>query len=155
MANSVRDLDKGLNSLLARLAKAKGLSLTVGVHDTEGGQAYQKGLTVAEVATIHEFGLGVPQRSFLRSWADERAAENQALIKQVGEQVVKGLDVSTGLDRLGLKFVAGIQGRMVAGIPPPNAPSTIAQKGSSTPLIDTSQLKGSIRHKVEGGGGGG
>lgn len=153
MASSVKDIDRGAKSLLARMAKAKGLTLSVGIHESEGG-ATRGNLTVADIATIHEFGTGtIPQRSFLRAWADENASENQALIKAIGEQAVKGLDIRTGLDRLGLKFVGSIQGRMVAGIPPPNAPSTIAHKGSSTPLIDTGQLKSSIRHKVEGGGG--
>lgn len=150
---AVTDIDRGAKSLLARMAKSKGLSLTVGIHDSEGG-ASEGPLTVAEVATIHEFGTGtIPARSFLGAWADEKDSENKALIKAIGEQVVKGLDAKTGLDRLGLKFVGSIQGRISQGIPPPNAPSTIAAKGSSTPLINTGQLRSSIRHKVEGGGG--
>ena len=151
MPSSVKDIDRGLNSLLARMAKSKGLTLSVGIHDAEGNAPHGP-TTVGEIGTIHEFGLGVPERSFLRSWADENAGENQALIKVVGEKVVKGLDIQTGLDQLGLKFVAGIQGKISQGVPPPNAPSTVAKKGSSTPLIDTGVLRSSIRHKVTGGG---
>lgn len=145
---AVVDIDRGAKSLLARVAKAKGLTLSVGVHDSEG-VASEGNLTVADVATIHEFGTGtIPQRSFIREWADEKISENEALIKAVGEKVIKGLDVRVGLDRLGLKFVGSIQGRISQGIPPPNAPSTVARKGSSTPLIDTGQLRSSIRHRV-------
>lgn len=137
------------------LASARGLSLTVGVHAAEGGAGHTGSkLSVAEIATIHEYGLGTsPQRSFIRAWADSRKAEHQRMLKIIGENVVKGrYDAATGLARLGNLFVGEVQARISGGIPPPNAPSTVARKGSSKPLINTGQLRSSIRFRVNRGG---
>ena len=56
MANSVKDTDKGAKKLIAAVKTAKA-TMTVGVHGEDGGQSDGK-LTVLQVATIHEFGLG-------------------------------------------------------------------------------------------------
>jgi hypothetical protein len=45
---------------------------------------------------------------------------------------------------------ADIQAKIRSNVPPPNAPSTIAQKGSSKTLIDTGAMLRSIDYKVEG-----
>jgi hypothetical protein len=149
---AVKDTDKGAKALVARVQKAAGpLVLTVGVHGEEGGAATQDGkTTVGDVATANEFGLGVPERSFIRAWADEQEAENQAALRKIGEAVTKGTlpSAEVGLERLGLKMVGEIQARIAGGIDPPNAPATIARKGSSTPLINYGQLRSSVRHKV-------
>lgn len=147
---SFKDTDKGLKALFARLANGKALALTVGIHDTEaGGPSGDGKLTVGEVATINEYGLGVPERSFLRAWADANEGPNLEILRRIGQAVLKGKGTARqGLDQAGLKFVGDIQARIAAGIPPANAASTIQQKGSSTPLIDTGQLRASIRHKI-------
>jgi hypothetical protein len=40
-----------------------------------------------------------------------------------------------------------------AGVPPPNAPSTVAKKGSSRPLVDTGRLVNAITWASIVGGG--
>lgn len=148
---SFKDTDKGFNALFGRIKGAKPVVLTVGIHDAEGSMPDGNGsATIAEVGTFHEFGIGVPQRSFIRAWADENEAKNQDTLRKIGANILKtGGDPIQGLNRAGVRFVAEIQGRMVAGIDPENAASTIRQKGSSTPLIDTGQLKSSITYKIE------
>jgi hypothetical protein len=155
MAGTVTDTDAGYKALFRRLEDAKGLVLTVGVHGPEGAaeHAVEEGeppLTVADVATIHEYGLGNnPERSFIRAWADENKSQNEQTLLKIGQACVRGrYDATTGLNRAGLLFVAQIQRRIRAGIAPPLSPVTIARKGSSTPLINTGQLWTSIRHKV-------
>jgi hypothetical protein len=147
---NVKDIDKGFNALFKRL-DGKARTLTVGIHEAEAGAPSGDGkLTVGEVATINEYGLGVPERSFLRSWADTGAADHKATLRRIGENVIKGKGTpEQGLEQAGLKFVGEIQAKIAGGVPPPNAPSTVARKGSSTPLIDTGQLRSSIRHKVD------
>lgn len=167
MAAVFRDTDRGLKALLARIAGAKKAAITVGVHAAEGGATHLEGtasntsgqggaLSVAEIATIHEFGTGkIPQRSFIRAWADESKASNAQTLKAVAEGIVQGkFTLAQGLDRMGLRFVGEIQARIAKGIPPELAPETIARKGSSKPLINTGQLRSSIRHKVVSGGDG-
>jgi hypothetical protein len=149
MASRVRDTDRGMRALLARVRGAR-LTLTVGVHGEEGGASHGHGLTVGDIATIHEYGLGVPERSFIRAWADGAQAENERALQQAAIRVVKGQvpSAKVALDQVGLAFVGAVQARMAGGIPPPLAPATVARKGSSTPLIDTGQLRASIRHRV-------
>jgi hypothetical protein len=153
----VSDRDKGFRALFGRLAGAKGLSLTVGIHGPEGSEPAAGGgeLTVTQIGIVHEYGLGNAYkkkpggRSFIRAWADENKEQNLATLAKIAQAVVQGkFDARTGLDRAGLLFVAQVQKRIKAGIPPALDEKTIAAKGSATPLIDTGQLWSSIRHKV-------
>lgn len=137
--------------------------ITVGIHGEEGGEMHgsdtfaedgaierSSELTVADIGTIHEFGLGVPERSFIRAWFDEASDENRALLQSRLKLVIAGkLTPEQALERCALKFEAGVRRRIRARIPPPLAQSTIDRKGSSTPLIDTGQLVSSIRAKAE------
>jgi hypothetical protein len=128
------------------------IRLTVGVHGEEGGAAHGEGLTVADVGSFHEFGLGVPQRSFIRGWFDEAVGSGElgALLSAQLKLAVAGkVTLDQALERVGLKVEAGVKKRITQRIPPPLAPSTIAKKGSSVPLIDTGQLRASIRAKVD------
>lgn len=140
--------------MLVRVAKMKKGAVDVGIFADLGSAQKNKaaaGLTVLDVATFHEFGLGVPERSFLRGYVDENKARIRGMIKSLATMVQQGkLDQDTALEKLGLTIVGEIQKRIAKGIPPPNAESTIARKGSSTPLIDTGQLRSSITHKVRG-----
>lgn len=156
VSSSIRDKDNGFRELFARIAKGKPVTVTVGVHAEEGAASDGK-TTVAEVATYNEFGLGPPERSFIRDWADQHEDRNLNMVRKIAESVVtgKGPTPDQAFDQIGLRFVGEIQARISGGIPPPNAPSTIAQKGSSTPLINTGQLRSSIRHKVKRGSLGG
>lgn len=142
--------DNGLGALTKRLKGiGKGYTLTVGIHGPEG-EATDGGTTVLEVATINEFGIGVPERSFIRDWADQGEARHNEQLRQVAAVVIRGgYTVEVGLGRLGALYQGEIQARISAGIPPPNAPSTIAKKGSSTPLINTGQLRSSILWRLE------
>lgn len=151
--STVTDKDKGYAALFARLGAAKRAFVTVGVHGPEGSETHQgTELTVVDVATIHEYGLGnCPARSFIRAYADESKAANEKRLAVVARNHISGtIPIDQGLDRLGLKMVAEIQNRIVAHIAPPLKPETIDRKGSSTPLVDTGQLKSSIRHEIGG-----
>lgn len=147
------DRDRGLKALRRRVRRgARGRAITVGVHSGEGGAPAAGGGTVGDVASIHEFGLGnVPERSFVRSWADAERSDNEAKLRRLAESIVRGSNtVENGLERLGLNFAASMQKRIQSGeIGPPLDPATVERKGSSTPLIDNGQLVSSITHKVE------
>ncbi len=112
----------------------------------KGDHAHGKArISVAELAAIHEFGLGVPERSFLRGWLAEKGAN-------VGEALVR-LTKRHGPGPIALElwgqWAAGsIQQRIAKQIPPPLAKVTIDRKGSSIPLIDTGQLRSSITYRV-------
>jgi hypothetical protein len=154
MGGGVKDRDHGYQKLFRRLAEPAG-NVTVGVHEDRGGVPHgDSDLSIVDIWTIHEFGApgaGIPERSFIRGWFDERKEENEAALRKIALAVLDGrvASVSQGLDRFGVLCTGGVQKRIAVGIDPPNAPLTVALKGSSKPLIDTGQLRSSIAHKVE------
>lgn len=109
-------------------------------------------ITLVEVAAFNEFGLGVPERSFLRGTFDLMQHQLERLSERLGERVASGqMDTRQALNIVGHALVNAIKDRISAGIEPPNAQSTIDRKGSSIPLIDHGQLRSSITHVVKGG----
>lgn len=147
------DRDRGYNALQKLVRElGRGRAVTVGVHGGEGGApAGGGGLSVADVATIHEYGLGHnPERSFVRNFADEvRDEATKVEAKFIEGAVRKRAGVHEALEKFGLWLTAKMQKRIRGGIPPELDPVTIERKGSSTPLIDTGQLVSSITYKVE------
>lgn len=166
-------VDKGTRELLARVhALAAGRTVRVGVladkpkriAPTQRGKHSKKARirekvarrappSLLEVAIIHEFGGGhVPARSFIRATVDAKRGEILALQKHLATQVLKGaLSPEQALGQLGAKVAAWCQARIVAGIAPPLAASTLRRKGGkTTPLILTGQIKSSITYAVEG-----
>ena len=129
-------------------------TLTVGVHAADGDAQHDTrsprvDLSISELATIHEFGLGAPQRSFIRAWFDEQQDSIQSTLKsQVALAQAGKIPIQAALERCALAFEGAMKKRIARGIPPPNAASTIARKGSSKPLIDTGQLRNAIRGRV-------
>ena len=148
------DRDQGAKKLAARL-RSGGASLTVGIHEDDGGDVHPSSdLTIAEIGAVHEFGapvVNVPERSFLRSFVDENESKIRKSQKRIAEMVVQGQlpSIEAGLDRLGLTLVGQIQENIRAGIPPELQPKTVARKGSSVPLIDTAAMISAITHRVE------
>lgn len=116
----------------------------------DAGQHGGSGDTVADIATKHEFGLGVPRRSFIADYVDENEPELRRRLADAARMVALGHDLEVVLERFGLQAVGEIVERIVRGIEPPNSPLTIERKGSSTPLVNTGQLKASITSKVDG-----
>lgn len=172
MAPPVREQKRGAPVPLPRR-----ITVTVGVHGDDGAQRHEaandtsEDLTIAEIATIHEFGCGpfivrgsfdadggmgghehpgIPQRSFIRAWFDEsQEFIAQTLISQMALVVAGKLPPDKAGERIALAFEGSMKQRISRGIPPPNAPSTIAKKGSSKPLIDRGQLRNAIRARSE------
>lgn len=160
MSVTFRETDRGFAKRVAQVkAAAKGAGMSVGVHAKEGAapkKAKKKGaepLTVLDVAIINEFGLGVPERPFLRNWFDQNRAANMEALRRAIRLVLAGkMPLEQALELVGLKFVGGIQqaiARRTLGLKA-NAPETIAEKGSDTPLIDIGQLRQSLTHLVRG-----
>lgn len=151
MASRITDKDKGYKRLLARMSSSGKPRLTVGVHEDDGFAEHGDGLTVADVAAINEFGLGdTPERSFLRSTVDENEAKYREFERRIGKAVIlnKLQSAEQGYEQLGALVVGDVQRKISSGVPPENAPSTVARKGSSTPLIDTGQMRSSVTSRV-------
>lgn len=110
------------------------------------------------VASVHEFGatiqrgkgsISIPERSFLRTAFDEKNEQWASFFKsQLKHVLALQMDVKTLFNRLGARMVGDIQEKITDLDAPPNAPSTIAKKGSSNPLIDTGGLRMRITYRV-------
>jgi len=139
---------KGGFDAIKKRVKTGGV-VDVGIIDA--GQHDDSPLTVATIGYRHEFGIGVPERSFFRTTlADEKTKliqiQNKMLVKILdGEQTTKN-----ALGQLGEYLSGKIQKKIVDIKSPANSEATKAKKGSSNPLIDTGQLKNSIKYKVHG-----
>lgn len=121
----------------------------------EGASAGGRGaLTNLEIAIINHFGTldgHVPSRPFLTSTADAKRKAWMDLLSAVLVKIVKGtLTLRDALELVGMQAAADVKRTIRAGMSPPNAESTIRMKGSSKPLINTSQLVNGISHQVEG-----
>ena len=149
----LKDVDHGyadLQRLVAKLRKNRA-SVVVGITEASGGKLHSDDLSISEIATTHEFGLGVPERSWLRGWFDENQDWIKSEIKKATKAVIEGrITEEKALELLGLKFVGSIKKRITnENKLKPNSPLTIARKGSSKPLIDEGRFIGAITHEVK------
>lgn len=155
---SVKDTDRGYKKAIRSLRKAAGKRhVVVGIR-SEKGSATAEGdsLNLAGIAAVNEFGSKdghVPERSFLRSTFDAGKDRYAGVIEEALGRVTDGTsDIEKELGLLGLRVTADVQRTIAAGVPPPNAPSTIRRKrGSSGQLRDTGRLTQSLDHEVRGG----
>lgn len=119
--------------------------VTVGIH--EGSQQPEDGdLTMAELGAIQHFGTEendgfIPERRWLDVGVESGKAE---YVETLAEGVAKGTAPSRVLAQVGNLAVGYTQKYIDDFTTPANAPSTIAKKGSSHPLIDTGAMKQSV-----------
>jgi hypothetical protein len=106
-------------------------------------------ITVGSLASIHEHGLGVPRRSFIRDWFDQNMPLLGRWFKWLARSGATQTQMISAADHLGQMVAGSIRERIMSGIGPQLKPETIKRKGSSVPLIDTRQLINSITSEVE------
>ena len=161
MAAGVVVKDKGYAALFNRLSGKLG-EVTVGVHDDVGSQPHPGPIrgrdrrkpgnaTIADVATWLEFGtVRNPARSFVRDWADRHDQDHRSIMGKLAAAVIRGTIPSAeeACRLLGEKLKGSMVRDMGDGLQPPNAPSTIERKGSSTPGIDSGTVRKAIDFKV-------
>lgn len=155
MNATLTDRDMGFEAVFKQLRELGGNpSVYVGVR----GQAAQEkpegsDATVVEYAAFNEFGTkNVPQRSFLRSTADENQRKYGDLLAKAVVETVDGKPLRQAFGKVGEVAVGDVQQKIRNLATPPNAPSTIKKKGSSNPLIDSGRLRQSIDWEVHNRG---
>lgn len=152
MSVKIEDTDLGLARIRSELEKAKHQNVTIGWH---ADATHGEGLTTAQVAAFHEFGVGVPQRAMLSTTIDQRGTELLELAGKLyaGPLFAGNLDADRALGLLGQAAQNAVQSKIRDGDPSwaPLSPETIKRKGSSKPLIDTGQMIQSVRYKVNKG----
>ena len=149
MKSTIKDIDHGWKDIKKDLKRMHGASVVIGV--LQNAKAYKDGTSQAEVAFHNEYGTskGVPERSFIRTTADENKAKYAKRMKKEVQAVFDGKQsVRDALTRVGLLAQGHVRKKIKDIKTPPNAASTIKKKGSSNPLIDTGSLIRSIDFEV-------
>jgi hypothetical protein len=147
--SDVIDRDKGYAKFIRRILGSEKVSVKVGVLTDEQHEGSSK--SVAEIAEIHEMGLGVPARPWLRPIVDgNRGVINQRIKRAAQLVATGGMTNVDAMDLVGQSIVNDVRARIRAGIPPELAASTLRQKGEgkTTPLIASGQFIGIITHEV-------
>lgn len=122
--------------------------VTVGIHET-ADQPEGADITMATLGAIQNFGTedgNIPAREWLIPGV--RSGDKE-YIETIGEGIANQDDPDKTLEQVGLLAVGYTQQYITDLQDPPNAPSTIRQKGSSNPLIDTGQMRQSVTHLVQ------
>jgi len=140
---------------LVNLEKAKRGYVAVGLPSEEvGGKVYGDGQTVATVGAQHEYGAGVPRRSFLRApFTAKQDKLITAIAKQFEDVFKKGKSAEKALGLVGTVAVNISKGAFTTrgyGEWPDITKATKKAKGSSKVLIDTGTLRNSITYVVRG-----
>lgn len=160
--------ESNVREFLKMLKELTSTHLEVGIFGDSGGD-------ILMIANINEFGcsikvtpkmrnylhvigihlkkdteeINIPERSFIRGGYD---AEQNNIIKKgdvLLEKVINlELPVITFFEILGEYIVGRIQEFLTDLKDPPNHPATIANKGSSNPLIASGRLRQAITYKV-------
>lgn len=141
---------KKKNGGVEALKKRAKIPGTVDVGIIDAGTHPSGDITTAGIGFAHEFGTAtLPERSFIRSTIQEKKKDIISLQKKLLKKIVRGdMKLEDGLGLIGEFMSDAIREKIVAIDSPPNLPVTIAKKGSSNPLIDTSQMKNSIIYEV-------
>jgi hypothetical protein len=145
----VIDKDMGWKQIKINMKKLDGRRVKVGIM----GDETNNGVAIVDYATWNEFGTArIPPRPFM---AQTHQEHSERTIKfagfLIGKVIDRALDVETALKNLGEFY----QLRMRATIrnakewADANAPSTIAKKGSSSPLIDQGRMVNAVHYEVE------
>ena len=146
---------KNTTAYLKNLEKAKRGYVAVGLPAEEvGGTVYDDGQTVAQVGAQHEYGAGVPRRSFLRTpFTAKQDDLTAAIAKQFEDVFQRGKKAEQALGLIGTVAVNISKGAFTTrgyGEWPDITDDTKDAKGSSQVLIDTGTLRNSITYVVRG-----
>ncbi len=138
------ETDRGWKRIRRAIAQLDGEAVSVGV---QGDAGEHEGTNLVDIAAWNELGTAhIPPRPFMRATSDsQRGRFGTMSAHLVGKLIDRTATVPQVMGTIGQWFQEAVQARMAAGPWAPNAPSTVREKGSNRPLIDTGRLRASIR----------
>lgn len=133
------------------IEKLKKLQVRVGYqqgkefYDDEGTK-----VDMLDVVMFNELGTArTPSRPFMRDSVDDNAGQITNFCKAQLKGIANGsTNAEMALKSIGAMQVGLVQKTIKDGDFAPNAPSTIAMKGSDKPLIDTGRMRQSVHYVV-------
>jgi phage gpG-like protein len=167
-AEVIVDDHSNWDKVVAELGKIKRSYVKVGYLES-GGEYPGSGLPMAGVAAVHEWGcdikvtdamrgylhaigihlknttgtVHIPERSFMRSWADENTNKIESAIAKLVDGITQGqLTSYDALSKLGAGAQGGIQAKFR------DNDWTPLKFREGTPLVHTGQLRSGIHFQV-------
>lgn len=141
-------IDRGWNRAIQASRMINRRAVKVGI---QAGPA-SDGVQVVDYAIFNEFGTEhIPARPFMRHTADTQERPLQEYTRRLIGPMLEGQrSVDQVLHSVGQWYQRAMQStvRNSRSWAEPNAPSTIALKGSSLPLRDHGVLLGAIRYEI-------
>jgi hypothetical protein len=149
MSVTITDDRKMWDLFQKQIKELDGRGTSVGFQGTSSEEEYEDNdVTVLEVAVTHEFGTeDIPARPFLRETISREAKKIEERIAKELKQVAMGKQGwRKAYNRIGAFAASKIKNtiRRSKSWAEPLQQKTIDRKGSSTPLIDSSQLLQSV-----------
>lgn len=144
MASSaiIKDIDLGYKRIAINVKGLKNRGVKIGI---------MGGGTVTDYAIYNEFGTSrMPARPFMGTTAEKYGPQVVKLVEQLVGNIVEGKsDIERALSVMGEWYQMKMQQtiRDAKQWAAPNAPETIAMKGSSSPLIDHGRMIGAVRYE--------
>lgn len=142
----------GLVSVLGRLTGLDRVAVTSGLQGT-GATTASGPAAPSELVTIgaaHEYGTEhIPMRPWLRTSAIRYGKEWGAGWANAVREVLAGGTGDTALRLVGLGMEGDIQATVLDGPWFPLSPKTIQAKGSDVALVDSGQMRQSVRSQLE------
>lgn len=120
----------------------------IGIHEDAPAHPDTPDLTMATIGAILNFGTEdghIPARPWLEPGVNQATPD---VLEVLQSGVSAGTPMDTILEQIGLVAAGAVQEYMTDLRQPPNAPSTIAAKGSDNPLIDTGALRAAVTSKT-------
>lgn len=144
------DLTSEGRKFIAELNKLQRMEVHVGFQS--GEVSYEGGADLVEIAAYNEYGTSeTPARPFMQQSWENHEDELKQLCQQAYNIVTNGGTAEEACRVIGVAGVGIIQKEIVEGSFEPNAESTIRKKGSDRPLIDTGQMRQSVKYVVKEG----
>lgn len=152
--SGIQDIDRGWQRIKRETAALSRKAVKVGIQSDAGGdiikRAFFNEYGTAGGASGGGWGGPVPARPFVSTAFDENRDDLHAMKARLWDGLMLG---RVGADQaaalLGEHHQNQVQGKITSIQTPPNAAVTIEKKGSTNPLIDTGQMRQSVRYEVE------
>lgn len=135
---------KGGEKLNRLKNKLKGTSIAVGYFK---GLLYDNNIPMVQIASWNEFGTEtIPPRPFMRNSIRNN---RKKWIKLYRDRIIRNkLNINRSSNYIANIMVVDVKTSIDKQLNPPNRPSTIEEKKSSHPLIDTGRLNNSLTYEI-------
>lgn len=142
--------DNGFNRLYEELGGLGCIRMGIQEEDAKRPHSMAKGLTIGDLATMHEYGIGVPRRSWLNDWmtANTKRMADDAL-KAMQSIITRKESRKAVLEKIGREWTGDMRDNILrGGVRPGLAMATIKRKGHAIPLLETGDIMNNIKFKL-------